>query len=454
MKITSRQRHYALAILTITYVFNFLDRQLLAILLEPIKNEFGVSDTAMGLLYGLAFSVFYATLAIPVARLADRSNRRNILAIAAGLWSIMTVACGMAANFWQMLFLRMGVAVGEAGGVPPSQSMVTDLYPPEHRARAMAVFSSATFIGTLLAMIGGAYIAQNYGWRAAFFIVGAPGVVLAFIIRYTVPEPERGAWDKPPIIENSTEAPEIQAPVQLKDKDQSLLEIFSEMWQKPALRNLMLGCAMAGLAGYGLGYWVPAFMMRVHDLSLMQAGIMIGGLGAVMGLCGSLFGAWLCDRYSQKNRNWLLYIPAISIAISLPLLLLFLNYSEQSTFSLAGQTIPTAILIYCTASFVGAWWPAPTYVAVQEMVAPNKRTLACALLLFIMNLIGFGLGPLLVGLFSDMLTPAYGNDGVRYALMIVMSSYIPAMFFYYRAGAQFSASMFSAKQSTTQANNI
>jgi len=437
MKITSKQRHYALAILTLTYVFNFLDRQLLAILLEPIKNEFGVSDTAMGLLYGLAFSLFYATLAIPVARLADRSSRRNILAVAAGLWSIMTVACGLAANFWQMLFLRMGVAVGEAGGVPPSQSMVNDLYPPEHRARAMAIFSSATFIGTLLAMVGGAYIAQNYGWRAAFFIVGAPGILLAIIIRFTVPEPQRGTWDKP------SDHHESSAKTESTANTQSLLEVFSGMWQMPALRYLMLGCAMAGLAGYALGYWVPAFMMRVHDLSLMQAGVMIGGLGAIMGLIGSLFGAWLCDRYSQSNRNWLLYIPALSLAISLPLMLLFLSFSEASTFTLAGQTVPTAILIYCAAGFVGAWWAAPTYVAVQEMVAPNQRTLACAILLFIMNLIGFGLGPLLVGLFSDMLTPAYGNDGVRYALMIVMSSYVPSMYFYYRAGSLFGKQLFN-----------
>lgn len=435
MTASNNHRHYALVILTITYVFNFVDRQLLAILLEPIKTEFGASDSAMGLLYGLAFSLFYATLAIPVARLADKSNRRNILAIAAALWSAMTVACGFAANFWQMLGLRIGVAVGEAGGVPPSQSMVNDLYPPEQRARAMAVFSSATFIGTIIAMVGGAYIAQTYGWRLTFIVVGAPGILIALVVRFTIAEPERGAWD-----DTTDEQKQKQAEL----PQQGLLEVFLEMWNSPALRYLILGCASAGLAGYALGYWAPAFMMRVHGLSLVQAGVMIGGLGAVCGLTGSFFGAFLCDRFAKENRNWLLFIPAISLAISLPMLVLFLMFPEKSTFMLGSHTIPTAIVIYCIASFIGSWWAAPTYVAVQELVAPNKRTLACAILLFTMNLIGFGLGPLLVGIFSDLLTPSYGNDGVRYALVILMCSFIPAIYFYIRAGRLFSQQLYSA----------
>ncbi len=203
MQVSRANAHYALSVLTVTYVFNFLDRQLLAILVEPIKTEFGVSDTAMGFLYGFAFALFYATLAIPVAALADRSVRRNILAYAAGIWSLMTVLCGLAGSFIQLLLIRIGVAVGEAGGVPPSQSMVADYYPPEQRATAMAIFSSATFIGTLLALVGGAYVAQTFGWRMAFVIVGAPGLLLALLIRFTLQEPPRGAWDK-----TTTHAPE------------------------------------------------------------------------------------------------------------------------------------------------------------------------------------------------------------------------------------------------------
>lgn len=429
---TSIQRHYALAILTITYVFNFLDRQLLAILLEPIKNEFGVSDTAMGILYGLTFALFYATLAIPVARLADKRSRRNILAFAAGLWSTMTLLCGFAANYTQMLLLRIGVAVGEAGGVPPSQSLIVDYYPPEQRTRAMAIFSSGTFVGTLLAMVAGALIAEHYGWRAAFIIIGAPGILLAVLIRFTVKEPKRGAWDN------------------IEDTDQSIVEnsfidTVKMMWSTSSIRYTMIGYGLAGLAGYGLGFWVPTFMIRIHDASLVQAGLLIGGLGAIAGLIGSLFGGWICDKYAQKDRRWLLFIPIISLLISLPVMLLFLNWSVDDVFTVMNQTIPVAILIYCIAGFVGAWWIAPTYIVVQELVAPNQRTLVCAILLFFMNIMGFGLGPTLVGLLSDSLVANYAELSIRYALMIVMSAYILAMLFYYLASKQFVQQRFTSK---------
>lgn len=425
-----KYRHYALAILTLTYVFNFLDRQLLAILLEPIKAEFDASDSAMGLLYGLAFALFYATLAIPIARMADKGNRRNILAIAAGLWSLMTMLCGLAANYWQLLLLRIGVAVGEAGGVPPSQSMVNDLYPPAQRARAMAVFASATFIGTLLAMVAGSYIAQTYGWRAAFLVVGAPGILLAIIIRFTVTEPQRGAWDTPRK-ETAEEQP-------------GLIATFLQMWRLQALRCIMIGSALAGMAGYGLGFWSPAFVMRAHSLSIMQAGLMIGGAGATIGLFGSLFGGWLCDRLSQKSRNWLMYIPAISLLLSLPPIFLFLIFPETSIFFIGSYAVPVAMLFFCITSLVGSWWAAPPYVAVQEMVAPKQRTLACATLLFIMNLVGFGLGPFLVGILSDLLTPRFGSESLRYALMLIMITYLPAALYYYRAGRIFSQQRYDA----------
>ncbi len=419
-------RHYALGILTLTYVFNFLDRQLLAILLEPIKAEFGVSDTAMGLLYGFAFALFYATLAIPVAHFADRNSRRNILAIAAGLWSLMTVLCGMAGSFMQLLLFRVGVAVGEAGGVPPSQSMVNDLYPPHQRATAMAIFSSATFIGTIIAMVGGALIAQHMGWRAAFFIVGAPGLLLALIVRFTLSEPERGFWD-----DAATNEPQ---------QGSGLRTDLLAFWNIPALRSALIGCGFAGMGGYGIGYWSVAFMMRVHELSLVQAGIMIGGLGAIVGLLGSLFGGWLCDRLASQHRRWLLRLPAVSLAISLPLMLMFLGWDESHRIEIGAFAIPFAVLIYCIAGFVGSWWAAPTYVAVQELVRPNQRTLVCAVLLFIMNLIGFGLGPPLVGLLSDLFAPEFQTEAVRYALMCVMMTYIFAMLFYLRASRAFGPS--------------
>lgn len=419
MSLRIQPRHYALIILTLTYVFNFVDRQLLAILVEPIKAEFGISDTKMGLLYGLAFAIFYTSLALPVARLADRANRRNIVAGAAALWSLFTVLCAFATNFWTLFAYRTGVAVGEAGGVPPSQSMITDYYPPHQRARAMAVFSSATFIGTLVAFVGGAYIADNYGWRMAFMVVGAPGILLALLLRFTTTEPQRGKWEKAAI----STAPQ-----------QSLFATLNEMWSITSMRYLLVGCGAASMAGYALGYWAPSFMIRVHDQSIQQAGNLIGVTGITFGLFGSLIGAVICDRLAKTNRSWMLFMPALSLALSLPLMWLFLYWPESEVTMIGGTAIPEAIWIYCLAALFGSWWAVPTYVAVQEVVAPGQRTVACAVLLFVMNLVGFGLGPALVGVISDFLTPQYGDLAIRYALIYTMSAYLLAMVCYFLAG--------------------
>lgn len=432
MKISRGHSYYALFILTLAYSLNYLDRTLLSILIEPIKNEFEVSDTLMGFL-GLSFAAFYATLALPLASYADRSVRRNILAWAAGIWSIMTVLCGYAGNYMQLLLIRIGVAVGEAGGVPPSQSMVADYFPAKNRASAMAIFSSGNFIGTLLAMVLGSWLAQTYGWRHAFIVIGAPGVLLALIIRFTVKEPERGAFDE---AKTSDEKPA------------GFTDFLENVRKLSALRWSILGMATAGMAGYGIGFWAIPFLMRVHELTLMQSGIMIGMLGVITGLIGSLFGGWLTDRLCRKDQKWLLLIPAISLIISLPMMILFIMWPEQQTFTLAGSAVPVAILWYCMAGFFGSWWAAPTYVVVQALVPPQQRTLACAALLFVINLIGFGIGPLLVGFFSDLLEPGYGDHSVRYALLIMMATYVVGFICYFMASHSYSSQRYEERLKT------
>ena len=437
--ITRGHAHYALAVLTVTYVFNFIDRQLLAILVEPIKAEFGVSDTQMGLLYGFAFALFYATLAIPVAALADRGVRRNILATAAGLWSLMTVLCGLAGTFWQLLVVRIGVAVGEAGGVPPSQSLVADYYPPEQRARAMAIFSSATFIGTFLALAGGAYLAQTFGWRTAFVVVGAPGLVLAVLIRFTLREPPRGAWD-------ATDTPSDPSRATIR-------RVFKQVVTVRPLLLTILGCSTAAMAGYGISYWTPAFLMRVHGSSLMEAGALIGIVGTSAGLIGSLFGGWLCDRLSRKDQKWLLAVPAVSLLVSLPMMALFFLWPATANFEVAGFRIPVAVGFYCVAGLLGSWWAAPTYVAVQALVAPRQRTVICAVLLLAMNLIGFGLGPLAIGVLSDSLQDRYGAGSIRIALLLAMITYPIALVCYWSASRTFSAMRYELRQDSGDDNH-
>lgn len=432
MKISRGHSYYALFLLTLAYGFNYLDRSLLSIMIEPIKEEFQVSDTLMGFL-GLSFAVFYATLALPLASYADRNTRRTVLAWSAGVWSIMTVLCGYAGSYVQLLLIRIGVAAGEAGGVPSSQSMVADYFPQKNRATAMAILSSGTFIGTLLAMVLGSWLAQTYGWRMAFIIVGAPGVLLALIIRFTVKEPERGAFDEAKTTD--------QKPATFKDFLVNLKALSSLRWSLAAI-------AIAGMAGNGIGYWSIPFLMRVHNLTLMQSGLMIGMLGVITGLIGSIFGGWLTDKLGRKDQKWLLLMPAISLFISLPLMMLFIMWPESKIVALAGHMIPVAIFWYCLAGFFGSWWVAPTYVVVQTLVPPQQRTLACATLLFLMNLIGFGFGPLLIGYFSDLLEPTYGDHSVRYALLIMMVTYVAGTLCYYLASRSYNAQRYEERLKT------
>jgi len=322
-----------------------------------------VSDTAIGILYGFAFALFYTTLAIPVARLADKHNRRNIVAISATIWSALTMLCGLAVNYWQLFLLRIGVA---------------------------------------------------------FIVVGAPGILLAVLLRFTTVEPQRGRFDQ-----------------QQSADDTTLRETLQSMWQIKSLRFLLVGCGFASMAGYAIGLWAPSFLIRVHDVSLQQAGNLLGTVGISFGLFGSFLGAALCDRLAVNKRSWMLFMPALSLAISLPLMMLFLYWPQGDVTLIGDSSIPSAIWAFCLASLFGSWWAAPTYVAVQEVVAPHQRTLACAILLFVMNLAGFGLGPLLVGVMTDALTPDLGVLAIRYSLLIMMSAYVIAMTFYYLAGKQF-----------------
>ena len=250
---TPAYRWYALCVLTLGYIFNFIDRQVMTILLEPIKAEFGATDTEMGLLTGLAFALFYATLGVPMARLADRWSRRNVLSISMAVWSGMTALCATATSFGQLALYRIGVGVGEAGGTPPSQSLLADYFPPQQRSLAQGVLASGTNIAVLVGLFGGALLADAYGWRNVFWIFGLPGIALAVLIRLTVREPQR----------------ELE---QLAE-DSSLWAAVRQISALPAFPAIALGVGMTAVAGYGLGVWSPSFMIRVHGLTLVQAGL-------------------------------------------------------------------------------------------------------------------------------------------------------------------------------------
>ena len=342
---SSRYRYYVLALLTLGYVFNFVDRQVMTILIEPIKTEFGATDTQMGLLSGLAFALFYATLGIPVARLADRWSRRNVLAISMTTWSAVTALCAMATGFWHLLLLRIGVGIGEAGGTPPSQSLLADYFPLEKRAFAQGILATAPNIGILVGLFGGAVIAEAYGWRSVFLVFGIPGVLLAILIQLTVREPLK------------VSVPEGQAQA-------GLFAALGNIFRLPSFAHIMLGVGFTGIAGYGLGVWSPSFWFG-YDMSLVDAGLYLGLIGVFGGGLGTISSGLLVDRLARHDKRWQLWLPAIGIFLALPTQLAFLLWPVEHRLIMGTIDVPFALVFMGLSAVFASFWIAPSYAAVQ-----------------------------------------------------------------------------------------
>ena len=398
---TNRYRYYVLALLTLGYVFNFVDRQVMTILIEPIKMEFGASDTQMGLLSGLAFALFYATLGIPVARLADRWSRRNVLAISMTTWSAVTALCATATGFWHLLLLRIGVGIGEAGGTPPSQSLLADYFPPEKRAFAQGILATAPNIGILVGLFGGALIAEAYGWRSVFLVFGIPGVLLAILIQLTIKEP-------------------LKVTASASEEGVGLFATLDNIFRLPSFAHIMVGVGFTGIAGYGLGVWSPSFLVRVHNMSLVDAGLYLGLIGVFGGGLGTISSGLLVDRLARRDKRWQLWLPAIGIFLALPTQLAFLLWPAEHRLVMGDVDAPFALVFMGLSAVFASFWIAPSYAAVQNLVPQYWRTQASALMLLAINLLGMGLGPLLVGMLSDLLSQ-FGDSSVRFGLSIGVS---------------------------------
>lgn len=403
--------HLSLALLAMVYIFSFIDRQVLSILLEPIKQEFGASDTEMGLLTGLAFGLIYALLGIPVGRMADTHNRRNIVALCCGVWSLATAACGFATQYWHMLIARMSVAVGEAGGMAPSISIVSDSYPPKMRSFAISLFMMGPNLGTLLGLVIGGMVAQYYGWRAVFMAFGVPGVILALLVYWFVKEPVRGAYEAP-----------AAKPVQASSAPrESMVRQVKRLMGMAPLRNLCIACGAAGIAGYGYGVWAPSFFMRIHGMSISQAGLVFGlasGLGAVF---GAMFCGWLSDKLTQRDARWQMRLAAIGTFCAVPAGLGVFFWPVSDFWMLGSIKIPYAMAFALIFGFFGSWFATLSYSAVSQMVRASERSVAAALLNLFMTLLGVGFGPLITGILSDYFAQTHGAEGLRWALMGVTS---------------------------------
>ena len=385
--------YFVLGVLTTVYSFNFIDRQLLVILQESIKAEMGLSDTQLGLLSGFSFAIFYVSFGIPLAKLADTWIRRDVIAISLTVWSSMTAVSGFAQNFIHLLLARIGVAIGEAGGSPPAHAMVSDIFNQEQRATALAIYSTGINIGILFGFLLGGWINEFYGWRTAFLVVGLPGIALAIFLKLAVAEPNRGMAEE--------KVDDGSAP--------KLKETLKHLWSRKSFRNLSIACGIHAFVSYGAGNFLPSLFLRLHDIETGELGTWLA-LSSVAGGVGTFMGGYLSDKLGKQDPRWYQWVPAITTLIYLPFTL-FIYLTDQTYLALM-TTFITGMLFNA--------YLAPNLAITHSLVGLRMRAMSSAILFFILNFIGLGFGPMVIGFVSDMINPTYGIESIRYALLIVI----------------------------------
>ncbi len=383
--------HYVLGVLVVVYVFNFVDRQILAILLEPIKRDLGVSDTAMGFLTGPAFALFYAFAGVPIARLADASVRRSVIAAGVAVWSLMTAVSGLARSYAFLAAARIGVGVGEAAASPSAHSLISDYFPPARRATALSIYNMGANVGIMLGLWLGGWLGQSVGWRAAFMIVGLPGLAVALLVRVTVREPARG-------LSEGRAAPDALPP---------LREVAGHMLAQRSFRHICMVASLFSFANYGLSVWGPTFLIRLHGMGLGEAGFWMGLVQGVGGAAGTFLGGWLSDRLGRRDPRWRIWVPGLGGAVAVPLMAFFLLWPD-----VAPGLVAYAVAIVGLLFFVGT-----CYSLTQSLAPLRMRAQASALILLSISLIGLGVGPLAVGVLNDLLAARLGEAAIRWSLL-------------------------------------
>jgi predicted MFS family arabinose efflux permease len=386
-----------LAMVTLVFVVNMLDRQILGILLPQIRAEFHLSDTALGLLAGPTFAVIYSVMGVPLAMLADRTSRRNLIAAALALFSATTLLCGMAANFPQLLLARFGTGIGEAGTAPAINAMIADIYPPQRRAGALSVYCAGANAGILLAFFAGGLLAQTAGWRVAFMAAGVPGLVLALLFLLLVREPQRTA----------------------QQRHFNPVAVLGLLWPQPGFRPIVLGAALTSISGYAAITFIPSFLTRSHHMRPVEIGITLALAAGVLGFAGTMLPGLFADR--RGDAAFGLRISAIGMLIALPFTAIF-YLADNPVVAIAAFGIPALV----ATSYLG-----PCMAAVQNMATGGMRAQAAALPLLIITLVGLGIGPQMVGILSDALRPYYGEQSLRYALLFnIVPSSLAALCFW------------------------
>ncbi len=386
-----RSPYVALFALTLVFILANIDRNILAILLEDVRAEFQLKDWQLGVLSGLAFSLIYGIGGLFVSFLADRGGRSIIVAVSLGVWSVMTMLCGAATSFFTLALARAGVGLGESGCSPPAHSLIAELFKPERRAFAMGIYAAGASVGLTLSYIVGGWLGETYGWRMTFVIVGVVGIPLALAVPFLIPEPRRRADREPP-----------------KHGLKAALAITAgEVWRTRSLRHLYIAASLAAGVSAASIMFIPAFLMRTHGLSQTETGLTLGLFTGIIGSAGIIMGGWMTDRLAHRDERWRLWLPGLAKVLPLPFLAAFFLIDD----------ITIALVAYAIPAFLSGMWLGPTYAMVQTLVAPDRRAMAAAFLLLIYNLLGFSLGPVLIGALSDILRETTGADSLRLALL-------------------------------------
>jgi MFS family permease len=413
-------RNYVVWLLFVIYVFNYCDRQILTIVLEQIKQEFELHDWQLGMLSGFAFAAFYSTLGIPIARMADTRNRVKIITASIVIWSAFTAVSGVAKNFWHLLFARIGVGIGEAGASPSSYSIISDYIEPKKRATALSIYSMGVYGGSALGFFVGGMVAHTYGWRAAFFTVGLPGLVVALILKLTVREPPRGFSEPKPVAH--AEPPPFK-------------QVMRDLWAKKSFRHLAVAAGLHAFVSYGLSSFYTSFFLRSHGLNLGEAGLWLSIVVAVGGLSGSYLGGLWCDRRYARTQDprWYVWIPALTVIVVVPFGLVV--YSLNNTIV---ALVLLTLYVALSAAYLG-----PSIASTYRLVGLRERALASAFLLLILNFIGLGLGPLFTGAISDLFMTHFVSagidkkvaiaDGLRWAIRVTLIINLWSAWHYFRA---------------------
>ena len=411
---------YALGLLVVVYFLNNIDRQIMNILVEPIRRDLALSDSQIGLLIGGAFAVVYTVAGLPIARWADRGTRRSVIALALAVWSAMTVACGLGRNFGHLLLARVGVGIGEAGCTPPAHSLLSDYFPPERRATAISIYALGGQLGILFGLAFGGYIADRFDWRVAFFIVGLPGILLAVVVRFTLREPPRGLSETGA----STEVEPLRV-------------VLAFMWGLHSLRHVLSAASIQTTAIAAQLAWHASFLIRVHDMSLTSVGLTLGLVSGVAGGIATFGGGALGDRLLHRDARWYLWLPAMGALVSIPF---------SVVAYLASSKIVAIGMIVC-ATLGNHVFAALGHAIGQSLVKPRMRATMSAIGLLAMNLVGFGVGPQLAGVLSDALRPRFGEMSIRYALLVMTSLMAWAALHYFLAARTYRVDLEAKQQS-------